>query len=59
MHFEIFSHPWPDKLQYQPLGQANKSMHANCAAFLNGYAPAKKLVIVATIAHPPSPDFKR
>jgi len=27
--------------------------------FYNGYMPAKKRVIVATIAHPQSRDFKR
>jgi len=29
------------------------------ARFYNGYAPAKKWVIVATIAHPQSRNFKR
>ena len=29
------------------------------ARFYTGYAPAKKWVIVATIAHPQSRDFKR
>jgi hypothetical protein len=35
-------------------------MHANCYRLVSkGYAPAKKWVIVATIASPQSRDFKR
>src|SRR6476659_6770259 len=38
----------------------NKSIHANCERpIFNGYVPAKKWGIVATIASPKSRDFKR
>jgi hypothetical protein len=38
----------------------NKSMtRIDPACFFNGYTPAKKWVIVATIANPQSRDFKR
>jgi len=37
----------------------NQSTRIANARFYNGYAPAKKWVIVATIANPQSRDFKR
>jgi len=45
---------WPQRCR-----PTNQCTRIATARFYNGYALAKKWVIVATIAHPQSRDFKR
>jgi hypothetical protein len=46
-------------LEKYPEGNSLAAYSTATARFYNGYAPAKKWVIVAAVAHPQSPDFKR
>ena len=47
------------KLKQDKIRPTNQCTRIAMLRFYNGYVPTKKWVIVATLAHPQSRDFKR